>query len=159
MDAIAASLVINLIALAAPLFVMNVYDRVVPNQATSTLWVLAVGITGAYLFDLILKGLRSLCLDLAGKKTDLIISATLFERIVGMSMKYRPARVGSFAQNIHEFQGLRDFLASLTLTSLIDLPFTLIILMVIAIVGGHLVWIPVLAFPLALGIGYALQNP
>ncbi|QHG67646.1 type I secretion system permease/ATPase [Pseudomonas putida] len=159
MDAIAASLVINLIALAAPLFVMNVYDRVVPNQATSTLWVLAVGITGAYLFDLILKGLRSLCLDLAGKKTDLIISATLFERIVGMSMKYRPARVGSFAQNIHEFQGLRDFLASLTLTSLIDLPFTLIILMVIAIVGGHLVWIPVLAFPLALGIGYALQKP
>jgi ATP-binding cassette subfamily C protein LapB len=66
--------------------------------------------------------LRGLCLDLAGKKTDLIISATLFERIVGMSMKYRPARVGSFAQNIHEFQGLRDFLASLTLTSLIDLP-------------------------------------
>lgn len=158
-DAIAASLVINLIALAAPLFVMNVYDRVVPNQATSTLWVLAVGITGAYVFDLILKGLRSLCLDLAGKKTDLIISATLFERIVGMAMKYRPARVGSYAQNIHEFQGLRDFLASLTLTSLIDLPFTLIILMVIAIIGGHLVWIPVLAFPLALGIGYALQKP
>lgn len=150
---------INLIALAAPLFVMNVYDRVVPNQATSTLWVLAVGIAGAYVFDLILKGLRSLCLDLAGKKTDLIISATLFERIVGMAMKYRPARVGSFAQNIHEFQGLRDFLASLTLTSLIDLPFTLLILMVIAIIGGHLVWIPILAFPLALGIGYALQKP
>nr|WP_189659954.1 MULTISPECIES: type I secretion system permease/ATPase [Pseudomonas] len=158
-DAIAASLVINLIAMAAPLFVMNVYDRVVPNQATSTLWVLAVGIVGAYIFDLILKGLRSLCLDLAGKKTDLIISATLFERIVGMSMKHRPARVGSFAQNIHEFQGLRDFLASLTLTSLIDLPFTILVLVVIAIIGGHLVWIPVLAFPLALGIGYALQKP
>lgn len=158
-DAIAASLIINIIAMAAPLFVMNVYDRVVPNQATSTLWVLAIGITGAYVFDLILKGLRSLCLDLAGKKTDLIISATLFERIVGMSMKFRPARVGSFAQNIHEFQGLRDFLASLTLASLIDLPFTLLILMVIGIIGGHLVWIPVIAFPLALGIGYALQKP
>ncbi|MHA6198246.1 type I secretion system permease/ATPase [Pseudomonas wadenswilerensis] len=158
-DAVAASLIINLIAMGAPLFVMNVYDRVVPNQATSTLWVLAIGITGAYLFDLILKGLRSLCLDLAGKKTDLIISATLFERIVGMSMKYRPARVGSFAQNIHEFQGLRDFLASLTLASLIDLPFTFLILLVIGIIGGHLVWIPIVAFPLALGIGYALQKP
>ena len=158
-DAIAASLVINLIAMAAPLFVMNVYDRVVPNQATSTLWVLAIGITGAYLFDLILKGLRSLCLDLAGKKTDLIISATLFERIVGMAMKYRPARVGSFAQNIHEFQGLRDFLASLTLTSLIDLPFTLLILLVIAIIGGNLVWIHIVDFPLALGIGNALKKP
>jgi ATP-binding cassette subfamily C protein LapB len=98
--------------------------------------VLAIGICGAYLFDLMLKSLRSLCLDLAGKKTDLIISATLFERIVGMAMKYRPARVGSFAQNIHEFQGLRDFLASLTLTSLIDLPFTLVILVVIAISAG-----------------------
>jgi ATP-binding cassette subfamily C protein LapB len=158
-DAIAASLVINLIALAAPLFVMNVYDRVVPNQATATLWILAAGITGAYLFDLLLKGLRGLCLDLAGKKTDLIISATLFERIVGMSMKFRPARVGSFAQNIHEFQGMRDFLTSLTLASLIDLPFTLIILGVIAILGGHLVWIPIVAFPLALGIGHFLQKP
>ena len=158
-DAIAASLVINLIALAAPLFVMNVYDRVVPNQATSTLWVLAIGICGAYLFDLLLKSLRSLCLDLAGKKTDLIISATLFERIVGMAMKVRPARVGSFAQNIHEFQGMRDFLTSLTLASLIDLPFTLIILVVIAMLGGHLVWIPIIAFPLALGIGHMLQKP
>jgi ATP-binding cassette subfamily C protein LapB len=158
-DAIAASLVINIIALAAPLFVMNVYDRVVPNQATATLWVLAVGICGAYLFDLLLKGLRSLCLDLAGKKTDLIISATLFERIVGMSMKSRPARVGSYAQNIHEFQGMRDFLTSLTLTSLIDLPFTILILLVIALLGGHLVWIPVIAFPLALGIGHFLQKP
>lgn len=73
-------------------------------------------------------------------------------------MKYRPARVGSFAQNIHEFQSLRDFLASLTLTSLIDLPFTLLIFMVIAILGGHLVWIPMLAFPIALGIGYLLQS-
>ena len=120
---------------------------------------LATGIFIAYVFDLVLKSLRSLCLDLAGKKTDLIISATLFERIVGMSMKYRPARVGSFAQNIHEFQSLRDFLASLTLTSLIDLPFTLLIFMVIAILGGHLVWIPMLAFPIALGIGYLLQKP
>lgn len=158
-DAIAASLLINVIALAAPLFVMNVYDRVVPNQAAATLWVLAIGISGAYLFDLLLKTLRGLCLDLAGKKTDLIISASLFERIVGMAMRVRPARVGSFAQNIHEFQTLRDFLASLTLTSLIDLPFTLLVLLVIALLGGHLVWIPLLAFPLALVIGWALQKP
>ncbi len=158
-DAIAASLLINLIGLATPLFVMNVYDRVVPNQAVATLWVLAIGICGAFLFDLLLKTLRGLCLDLAGKKTDLIISATLFERIIGMAMKFRPARVGSFAQNIHEFQNLRDFLASLTLASVIDLPFTLLILAVIAMIGGHLVWIPLLAFPLVALIGWALQRP
>lgn len=158
-DAVVASLLINIIAMAAPLFVMNVYDRVVPNQATATLWVLTVGIVAAYIFDLILKSLRSLCLDLAGKKTDLIISATLLERVLGMSMKCRPARIGSFAQSLHEFQSLRDFLASLTLTALIDLPFTVLILLVIALLGGPLAWIPALAFPLALLIGYALQKP
>lgn len=158
-DAIAASVLINLIGLFAPFFVMNVYDRVVPNQAAATLWVLALGITGAFLFDLLLKTMRGLCLDLAGKKTDLIISASLFQRIVGMAMKMRPARVGSFAQHIHEFQVLRDFLASLTLTSLIDLPFTLLVLLVIAVLGGHLVWVPLLAFPLALGLGWLLQRP
>jgi ATP-binding cassette subfamily C protein LapB len=158
-DAVAASFLINLIGLATPLFVMNVYDRVVPNQAEATLWVLAVGITGVFFFDLLLKTLRGLCLDLAGKKTDLIISATLFERIAGMAMKFRPARVGSFAQNIHEFQSLRDFLASLTMASVIDLPFTLLILAVIAMIGGHLVWIPILAFPLVALIGWLLQRP
>ena len=158
-DAVAASLLINLIGLVTPLFVMNVYDRVVPNQAEATLWVLAVGICGVFIFDLLLKTLRGLCLDLAGKKTDMIISATLFERIVGMAMKHRPARVGSFAQNIHEFQSLRDFLASLTLASVIDLPFTVLILAVIAYLGGHLVWIPILAFPLVALIGWMLQRP
>ncbi|XXF07668.1 type I secretion system permease/ATPase [Pseudomonas sp. D2-3] len=158
-DAVAASLLINLIGLVTPLFVMNVYDRVVPNQAEATLWVLAIGIGGVFIFDLLLKTLRGLCLDLAGKKTDIIISATLFERIVGMAMKHRPARVGSFAQNIHEFQSLRDFLASLTLASVIDLPFTILILAVIAYLGGHLVWIPIIAFPLVALIGWALQKP
>jgi len=158
-DAVAASLLINLIGLVTPLFVMNVYDRVVPNQAEATLWVLAIGICGVFIFDLLLKTLRGLCLDLAGKKTDMIVSATLFERIIGMAMKHRPARVGSFAQNIHEFQSLRDFLASLTLASVIDLPFTILILAVIAYLGGHLVWIPIIAFPLVALIGWALQRP
>ncbi|AUG99912.1 type I secretion system permease/ATPase [Prodigiosinella confusarubida] len=159
LDAVIASFLINIIALATPLFVMNVYDRVVPNQATSTLWVLAIGVTGAFIFDLILRTLRGLCLDMAGKKTDLIISATLFERITGMAMKARPARVGNFAQNIHEFQFLRDFLSSLTLTTLIDFPFTLLLLLVIGIIGGPLVWVPLLAFPVALLFSWALQKP
>ncbi len=158
-DAIGASLIINLIGLCIPLFVMNVYDRVVPNHATATLWVLALGVLGAFVFDLVLKTLRGLCLDLAGKKTDLIISATLFERITGMSMANRPARVGSFAQHIHDFQSLRDFLSSLTLASLIDLPFTLIILAVIALIGGNMFFIPFLAFPIAAVIGLLLQRP
>ncbi|MDW2743569.1 type I secretion system permease/ATPase [Atlantibacter subterraneus] len=159
LDAVVASFLINLIALCSPLFVMNVYDRVVPNQATATLWVLAIGITIAYVFDLILKILRSICLDIAGKKTDLIVSAALFERLLGMKMKLRPPRVGSFAQNFQDYQSLRDFLSSLTLTALIDFPFTLLILAVVGIIGGPLVFIPLLAYPVAMLVNWLIQRP
>lgn len=159
LDAVVASFLVNLVALSAPLFVMNVYDRVVPNQATATLWVLAIGISIAFVFDFVLKILREICLDLAGKKTDLVVSSALFERLLGMKMKLRPQRVGSFAQNFQEFQSIRDFLSSLTLTAFIDLPFTLLILLVIGIIGGPLVFIPLLAYPLALLVNWLIQRP
>lgn len=159
LDAVVASFLVNLVALAAPLFVMNVYDRVVPNQATATLWVLAIGISIAFVFDFVLKILRGICLDLAGKKTDLVVSSALFERLLGMKMKLRPHRVGSFAQNFQEFQSIRDFLSSLTLTAFIDLPFTLLILLVIGIIGGPLVFIPLLCYPLALLVNWLIQRP
>ena len=159
LDSVVASFLINLIALATPLFVMNVYDRVVPNQATATLWMLAIGITIAFVFDFILKILRGICLDLAGKKTDLIISAALYERLMGMKMKRRPSRAGGFAQNFQEYQSVRDFLSSLTLTTFIDLPFTLLILLVIGIIGGPLVFIPLVVYPIALLINWMIQRP
>ena len=158
-DSIVASFIINVIAIATPLFVMNVYDRVVPNQATATLWVLATGISIAFLFDFILKILRSICLDLAGKKTDLIVSAALFERLLGMKLKQRPARVGSFTQHFQEYQSVRDFLSSLTLTALIDFPFTLLIMLVIAIIGGSLAFIPLICYPIAFIVNLMLQKP
>lgn len=159
LDAVVASFLVNLVALSAPLFVMNVYDRVVPNQATATLWVLAIGVSIAFVFDFVLKILRGICLDLAGKKTDLVVSSALFERLLGMKMKLRPQRVGSFAQNFQEFQSIRDFLSSLTLTAFIDFPFTLLILLVIGIIGGPLVFIPLLAYPLALLVNWLIQRP
>lgn len=158
-DAVVASFLINLVALSAPLFVMNVYDRVVPNQATATLWVLAIGVSIAFVFDFVLKILRGICLDLAGKKTDLVVSSALFERLLGMKMKLRPKRVGSFAQNFQEFQSIRDFLSSLTLTAFIDFPFTLLILLVIGVIGGPLVLIPLLSYPLALLVSWLIQRP
>lgn len=159
LDAVVASFLVNLVALSAPLFVMNVYDRVVPNQANATLWVLAIGVSIAFVFDFVLKILRGICLDLAGKKTDLVVSSALFERLLGMKMKLRPQRVGSFAQNFQEFQSIRDFLSSLTLTAFIDFPFTLLILLVIGIIGGPLVFIPLLSYPLALLVNWLIQRP
>ena len=156
-DALLASLLINLLGLMVPLFVMQTYDRVVPNQATSTLWVLAVGLLIGTGFELLLRVVRAHLLDQAGKKTDLILSATLFERIIGMAIKARPATVGGFAQSIHDFQGLREFLTAVTLTSLIDLPFAVLMLAVIGLLGGWLVVIPLVAFPITIGFALLIQ--
>ncbi len=156
-DAILASLMINLLGLMVPLFVMQTYDRVVPNQATSTLWVLAIGLLVGTLFELVLRVLRAHLLDTAGKKTDLILSATLFERITGMAMKAKPATIGGFAQSIHDFQGLREFLTAVTLTSIIDLPFAVLMLAVIGLLGGWLVLVPIVAFPLTIGFALLIQ--
>jgi len=156
-DAILASLLINVLGLMVPLFVMQTYDRVVPNQALSTLWVLAIGLLVGTLFELALRLIRAHLLDQAGRKTDVILSATLFERITGMAMKARPATVGGFAQSIHDFQGLREFLTAVTLTSMIDLPFAALMLVVIGLLGGWLVLIPLLAFPLTILFAWLIQ--
>ncbi|MGH8465969.1 MAG: ABC transporter transmembrane domain-containing protein, partial [Pseudomonas sp.] len=156
-DAVLASLLINLLGLMVPLFVMQTYDRVVPNQAISTLWVLVIGLLIGTLFELILRVVRAHLLDQAGKKTDLILSATLFERITGMAMKARPATIGGFAQSIHDFQGLREFLTAVTLTSVIDLPFVVLMLLVIGLLGGWLVVIPLIAFPLTIVFALLIQ--
>lgn len=156
-DALLASLLINVLGLMVPLFVMQTYDRVVPNQATSTLWVLVIGLMLGTLFELVLRVVRAHLLDQAGKKTDLILSATLFERITGMSMKARPATIGGFAQSIHDFQGLREFLTAVTLTSVIDLPFVVLMLLVIGLLGGWLVLIPLIAFPVTIAFALFIQ--
>jgi len=157
-DAMVATLLVNTLGLMVPLFVMQTYDRVVPNQATATLWVLAIGLFIGTTFELLLRVLRSHLLDTAGKKTDVVLSAALFERITGMTMSARPATVGGFAQSIHDFQGLRDFLTAVTLTSLIDLPFALLIIAVIGLIGGWLVVIPLLAFPLTALFAFIVQT-
>ncbi|PTQ68380.1 ATP-binding cassette subfamily C protein LapB [Pseudomonas sp. GV071] len=157
-DAILASLLINLLGMMVPLFVMQTYDRVVPNQATATLWVLSIGLLLGTIFELLLRVLRSHLLDVAGKKTDVVLSATLFERITGMSMIARPASVGGFAQSIHDFQGLREFLTAVTLTSIIDLPFALLMIIVIGLLGGWIVIIPLLAFPITIGFALIIQS-
>ena len=158
-EALAASLLINLFALASPLFIMNVYDRVVPNHALETLWVLALGVTIVFTFDFIIKSLRSYFIDVAGKRSDIILSATIFEKVMGIKMEHRPKSVGAFASNLSEFESFRDFLTSATLTTLIDLPFLIIFISVIYMLGGSLAFIPLAVLPLAVLAGIAVQKP
>ena len=144
-DVLFAALLANLFALGLPLFTMNVYDRVVPNHAFETLWVLAIGLLLLLTGDLLLRTLRSRFVDLASSRVDVKLSASIMERVLGMRMEQRPASAGSFAANLRAFESVRDFIGSATVVAFIDLPFSLIFLLAIA-------WIaPLLLLPLVLG--------
>ncbi len=154
-----ASILVNLFALASPLFIMNVYDRVVPNHAIETLWVLAMGVATVFVFDLLLRTLRGYFIDMAGKKADVILSATIFEKVMGIKMASRSNSVGSFANNMQEFESFREFFTSTTITTLIDLPFAFLFIFVIWTISGELAYVPLAAIPLAIIVGLIIQIP
>ncbi len=154
-----AAVIINLLALASPLFTMNVYDRVVPNNAFSTLWVLGLGVFIALLFDFILKNLRAHFLDTAGRKADNAISARIFEQMLGMKMLARPPSVGTHAANLREFETLRDFFTSATIVAVIDLPFILLFIVIIWLIAGPIALVPAVLVPIVLTVGLLLQKP
>jgi ATP-binding cassette subfamily C protein LapB len=158
-EVVLAAVLINVFALASPLFTMNVYDRVVPNSAFETLWVLAAGMVIMLVFDLIIKTLRAQFLDYAGKKADIKISALLHEQMLGMTLAARPASAGVLASNMREFESIRDFFTSATLAAIIDLPFVFLFIAVIAIIAGPLAIVPLAAVPIVLLISWALQVP
>jgi ATP-binding cassette subfamily C protein LapB len=154
-----ATFLINLFVIAGPLFTMNVYDRIIPHNAIDTLWVLAIGITTVYVFDLILKYLRTNFLEVAGKKSDVILSSILFEQSLNLKMKDKPRTVGSFANNLREFDGIRNFFTSGAVTAIIDLPFVVIFLVIIYYIGGVLAVVPFITILMILLYGYIMRKP
>lgn len=158
-DVLLASFLINLFALASPLFVKNVYDRVVPNHVFETLWVLAVGVSVVVLFDLLMKMLRGYFIDVAGKKSDVLLSARIYEQVLGLRMEAKPTSVGAFANNLREFESIRDFITSASIATLVDLPFVALFLLVIWLIGGPVVWVGVSVILLVLAYGVLVQRP
>ena len=157
-DIMAAALLINLFGIAMPLFSMNVYDRVVPNYALETLWVFAAGMTLVLILDYVIRLLRGHFVDLASARIDLKLSALIMERVLGMRLSQRPASVGAFASNLRSFEVVRDFIASATVTTLIDLPFALVFLIVIAWISWPLVFLPVLGILAVIMYSYVIQH-
>lgn len=156
-EVLIASFLINVFALLSPLFVMNVYDRVVPNEAYETLWVLAIGLLIAYCFDFVMRGMRGYFLDVAGKQVDVILLANIFEQILGLRSEVRPRSVGSLANSLQEFEGFRELMTSATVATIVDLPFAFMFLFVIWWVGGWVVVVPLVMIPLSIGLGLSLQ--
>ncbi len=158
-DVFIASFLINVFGLASPFFVLNVYDRVIPNSAYETLWVLAVGISVIYVFAVIMRGLRGYFVDEAGKKANLKISAALFQKVLGLRMEARPQSVGSFSRNLQEFESIRDFITSFSITALIDMPFVVLALLVIWYLGGIIVLVQIVSIVLLLAYAFFIQVP
>jgi ATP-binding cassette subfamily C protein LapB len=153
------AILINVFTLASPLFVANVYDRVVPNRAFETLWVLAVGVSIVFFFDLLLRSLRAYLVDVAGRGVDVRVSSGLFHQVLGARFAHRPASAGEFASNLRDFEMLRDFLTSATLLTVIDLPFALFFIAMIGLISPPLALIPLVAVPLVVGVALIMQVP
>lgn len=156
---ILASVVVNILAIASSLFTMNVYDRVVPNNAVDTLWILAAGVLIAFGFDFLLRNLRGYFVDVAGRNADILIAGKLMQQVMGMESEFKPDSTGSLANNLREFESLRDFFSSTTLLTIVDLPFLFIFVFIVYLIGGPLCIIPLIAVPLIITVGLLLQYP
>jgi ATP-binding cassette subfamily C protein LapB len=154
-----AALVVNVIALASPLFIMNVYDRVIPNGAIPSLIALAFGLCIAIVFDFVLRVVRSRIIDMTGKQVDVVLAANIFEHVMSLKMAQRPQSVGILANQLRDFDSVRDFFTSGTVVSITDLAFAIIFLSVLYLIVGPLALIPALMLPIMLGVGLALQRP
>ncbi len=154
-----SSILINLFILATPMFTMNVYDKVVPNDALETLWVLAVGIVIVYVFDTLLRFVRTYLLEIAGKKSDIIMSSIIFAHVLNLKMDQWPGSVGAFASQLREFESIRNFFTASTIATLVDLPFAVIFLIAIYYIGGPMIAVPLIIIALLLTYSLFLVKP
>src|SRR5512139_1141847 len=153
-----AALIVNLLALAVPLFTMNVYDRVIPNKAVPTLWVLAIGVFLALGLDFTLRLARSQLVDEIGRRLDAKYSQKLFEKVMNLPMAERQGSTGAFAKRVSEYEGVRDFFASTSVVLMVDIAFMLVFLVLIAVIAGWLVMVPIVGIAAMLSIGIVLQK-
>ena len=152
-----AAVLVNLFGLATSLFSMTVYNRIVPNNAIDSLVALTIGVAIVVVFDFVLRTLRGYFIDIAGSRIDRVVGTAIFERMLGMKFGDRSGSSGAFAGLLREFEALRDFFASATLTAVVDVPFILLFAVVIWAIGGWLVMVPLVLIPLVILVGLATQ--
>lgn len=152
-----AAAVANLLGLSTSVFIMVVYDRILPSEATESLIALTIGVGLALVFDFLLKILRASFIDRAGQKADGIMGRRVFEQLLNIRLESRTGSTGAMISTVREFETLREFFTSATLVAVVDLPFIAMFVFVIHLVGGPLAIIPALAVPLVLFVGLLSQ--
>jgi len=153
-----ASLLINILALSLPLFSMNVYDRVIPNRAESSLWVLASGVLLAFGLEFALRTARTNVVDEIGRRLDLSLSQKLFSRVLSTPMSGRQGSTGALAARVGEYALVREFFASTTVVLIVDLAFLILFIAVILYIAGWLALVPLSAMALMAAAGMTLQR-
>ncbi|PHR68710.1 MAG: type I secretion system permease/ATPase [Arcobacter sp.] len=156
---ILATVFINIFVLAIPLFTMNVYDRVLPNKATETLWVLAIGVIVVIVFDFILKLLRAYFIEQAGKRADIRMSNTIFDHLLNIKLDSKPASTGMFVSRLQSFESAREFFTTATITAFVDLPFVALFIFIIFYIGGDLGYVSLFTAILAIVFSFIMQSP
>jgi ATP-binding cassette subfamily C protein LapB len=154
-----AALLVNILALASPLFVMNVYDRVVPNGAVASLVALSIGLLIAVAFDFVLRTVRSRIIDMTGKKLDVVLASQIYEHTLAVKMNQRPGSVGVLANQLRDFDSVREFFTSGSVVSATDLLFALLFVFVLFVIAGPLAWIPLAILPVMILLGLIVQRP
>lgn len=154
-----AAFLINMLALASPLFIMSVYDRVIPNGAIPSLVALSIGMGIAIVFDFVLRMVRSRMIDVTGKTVDVVLAANIFEHVMAVKMAQRPASVGIIANQLRDFDSVREFFTSGSVVSATDLLFAILFIGVLFIIAGPLAWIPLAMLPIMIAMGLTMQRP
>jgi len=152
-----AAILANFLGLTTSIFIMVVYDRVLPNEATESLIALTIGVGIALLFDFLIKNLRAGFIDRAGQRADMAMGRRIFDQLLDMQMRARKGSTGALASTLREFETLRDFFTSATLVAVVDLPFIVLFIGVIHLIGGPLAIVPAIAVPVVLIVGIAVQ--
>ncbi len=156
---ILAAIVINLFVIAVPLFTMNVYDRVLPNKAVDTLWVLVTGIAIVLIFDFILKLLRAHFIEQAGKRADIRMSSLIFDQLLNIKLNAKPPSTGMFVSRLQSFESVREFFTTATITAFVDFPFVIIFIFIIFFIGGPLGYVSIVTVIIAISFAWFMQRP
>ena len=152
-----AATLVNFFSVGSSIFIMVVYDRVVPNSAFESLYALTLGMALIIVFDFILKMLRAYFIDYAGEYVDKKIGDSIFDRLLEAPTSVVTGPVGATANTFREFDQVRDFFTSATLSLVVDLPFIFLFIFVIYLISGPLAVVPLVAVPVVLFVGLAIQ--
>ncbi|WP_345984440.1 type I secretion system permease/ATPase [Sulfurimonas sp. HSL-1656] len=158
-DILIGSFLVNLFILILPLYMRNVFDRVIPNSALDTLWVLTYGVVAIFVLEALLKFLRSYFMEIAAKKSDVIMSSKIFEHVMDMKLSEQVGSVGAFSSDLKQYESIRNFLTSTVVTTVIDLPFSILFLLVVYWVAGDIVYIPLFTIVLIVLYAFLIKGP